>query len=322
MKPLKQCRVLVTPTSYASQDESLKTDLEARVDEVSYNTTGKPLSSEQLQALLPGKDGMIAGLDELDDRALAVAADLKVIARYGVGVNNVDLEAARQRQIAVTITPAANAKAVAELAVTFMLNLLRPVLEAGQQTRRGEWPRFKGASLEGRTVGIYGLGAIGKEVARRLAGFDCELLAFDIQQDNNFAARFDVEYVAGEELLARSDVLTLHVPGNAETVGLVDAAFLQRMKPGAYLVNTARGDLIDEAALVEALASGQLSGAALDVFTQEPPSADSPLLKLDNVILTPHMGSHTDSAVNRMGRMALEECLRVLAGEEPLYRVV
>lgn len=312
----------MTPTSYASRNERLKTDLEAQVAEVVYNTTGKPLSSEQLASLLPGFDGMIAGLDELDDHALAAADALTIIARYGVGVDNVDLASAKRRGITVTNTPGANAKSVAELTVTLVMNLLRPVILASQLTKAGDWPRLNATSLEGKTVGLFGLGAIGKEVARRLAGFDCELLATDIQQDAVFASQHNVTYVPADTLLARSDVLSLHVPGTTETLGIVDAAFLGRMKPGAWLVNTARGDLVNEEELVRALSSGQLAGAALDVFRVEPPRPSSPLLALENVIPTPHMGSHADSAVNTMGRMAMEECLRVLGGLTARYKVV
>ncbi len=213
MKPLKECKVLVTPTSYASQDESLRTNLEEKVREVVYNTTGKPLSSAQLQDLLGDVDGMIAGLDEIDAAALAVASDLKVVARYGVGYNNVDLDAAKKLQVTVTNTPGANAKSVAELSIAFMLILLRPVLLAVNETKAGGWPRFKGFSLEGKTVGLVGCGAIGKETVRRLTGFDCEILANDVVQDDAFSKEYQVSYVALDELLARADIVSLHLPG-------------------------------------------------------------------------------------------------------------
>ena len=148
MKRLTECKVLVTATSYASQDERLRTTMEEKVGEVVYNTTGKPLSSTQLRDLLPAVDGMIAGLDEIDAAALASAPELKVVARYGVGYNNVDLEAARLHQVIVTNTPGANAKSVAELTIALILNLLRPVISAVQKTKEGEWPRFKGISLQ------------------------------------------------------------------------------------------------------------------------------------------------------------------------------
>jgi len=322
MKPLDKCKVLVTPTSYASQDQKLKTDLEELVGDVIYNTTGKPLTSTQLQEVLPGVDGMIAGLDEIDGTAISSAKDLKVIARYGVGYNNVDLEAAKSHGITVTNTPGANSKSVAELSMALILNLLRPVIPCNLQTKEGEWPRYKGFSLEGKSVGLIGLGAIGKEVARRLAGFDCNILAYDVYEDNQFAEENNVRYVSLDDLLAESDVVSLHIPGTPETKKMVNDHFINKMKTGAWLVNTARGDLVDEEALIRGLQSDKLRGAALDVFNEEPMDVGNPLLGMDNVILTPHMGAHADSATNSMGRMALNDCLRVLRGEQPIHRIV
>jgi D-3-phosphoglycerate dehydrogenase len=321
MKDLKDCKILVTPTSYGSQDTVLKTDLEAKVGEVVYNTTGKPLSSQDLQDLLPGIDGMIAGLDELDAAALAVADSLKVIARYGVGYNNVDLEAASEMGITVTNTPGANAVAVAELTVALILDLLRPIVPAVLKTKAGEWPRYKGLSLAGKTVGLLGLGAIGKETAKRLSGFECKLLAYDLYPDEKFAAEYDVQLTLMDEILSSADLISLHLPGTPDTKNIVNDDFLGSMKDGAFLVNTARGDLIDEAALLSALQSGKLRGAALDVYSQEPPAPDNPLLALEQVLATPHMGAHADSATNAMGWMALEECLAVLSGKEAKYKV-
>lgn len=314
--------MLVTPTSYGQHDPSLKTDLEAQVGRVTYNPTGKPLTSAQLAELLPGVDGYIAGLDAIDAAALAAADSLRVIARYGVGVNNVDLEAARRYEIVVTNTPGANARSVAELAVEMILLLARPVLQAAAETRAGGWPRLSGLSLEGKTVGLVGFGAIGRQTARLLGGFDCRVLAVDPVVDAAAAALLNVELVDLDRLLAESDFVSLHAPVLPETRGMVDADFLAGMKPGASLINTSRGELVDEAALYEALTGGRLRGAALDAFAVEPPGAANPLLALPNVIPTPHMGAHTDGATTAMGRMALAECLAVLRGEEPLYRVV
>ncbi len=322
MKPLHACHVLVTPTSYGRFDPRQKTDLETAVGRVTYNTTGKPLTSAQLQALLPDVDGYIAGLDEIDATAVAAAPHLRVIARYGVGINNVDLDAAAARGIIVTNTPGANAASVAELTIALMLNLLRPIQAAAAETRQGGWPRLKGVSLVGKTVGLLGLGAIGKEVARRLAGFDCAVLAYDVAADADFARQHHVTLTTLPELLAQADVLSLHLPVLPATRQMINTDFLQQMKPGAYLINTSRGELVDEAALYEALATGRLAGAALDAFAQEPPGADNPLLALPQVIPTPHMGAHSDDATNAMGRMALADCLAVLRGEEPLYRII
>jgi D-3-phosphoglycerate dehydrogenase len=318
---LKQLRLLVTPTSYGKNDPRLKTDLEALVGEVIYNPTKKPLTSREVAGLLPGVDGYIAGLDAIDREALAAADCLKVIARYGVGVDNVDLEAARAKQIVVTNTPGANSVSVAELALGLMLALGRQIPAAVASVRQGQFPRLNGVSLEGKVVGILGLGAIGKQLARRLAAFDCTILAYDPYPDATFAARLGIACVEMDELLARADFVSLHLPLTPETRGLVGREFLSRVKKGAFLVNTARGEVIDEGALVEALVSGRLAGAGLDAFVKEPPDIDNPLLALPQVIATPHLGAQTDGATNAMGRMAMQDCLAVLRGEPPKYRI-
>jgi D-3-phosphoglycerate dehydrogenase len=319
---LKKCCLLVTPTSYGKHDARLKTELENLVGQVIYNPTGKPLSSAEVARLLPGVDGYIAGLDGIDRAALQCADRLKVIARYGVGVDSVDLQAAQEKNIIVTNTPGANSVSVAELTLALMLALARQIPEAVAATHQGRFPRLSGFSLEGKTIGIVGLGAIGKQLARRLAGFDCRLLAYEPYPDVAFAREYRVELVEMDALLSQSDFVSLHLPVLPETRGMVDARFLARMKKGAYLVNTARGELVDEAALLAALQSGQLKGAALDALAQEPPDPAHPLLALTQVIATPHLGAQTDGSTNSMGWMAFQDCLAVLRGEEPAHRVV
>jgi D-3-phosphoglycerate dehydrogenase len=316
---LKQCRVLVTPTSYGKADRRLKTELETLVGEVIYNTTGKPLSSRDVARLLENMDGYIAGLDQIDRAALEGAGRLKVISRYGVGVDNVDLQAAREKGIVVTNTPGANSASVAELALGLMLALARQIPQADAAARRGEFPRMSGISLEDKTVGILGLGAIGKQLARRLLGFNCRIVAFDPYMDAVFAQSHQVTALPIEEVLGVSDFLSLHLPLTAETRQMVNGSFLRAMKPGAFLVNTARGDLIDEAALADALGSGRLAGAGLDALAVEPPALDNPLLAFSNVILTPHLGAQTDGATANMGWWALNDCLAVLRGEKAQY---
>jgi phosphoglycerate dehydrogenase-like enzyme len=315
-------RILVTPTSYGKYDENLKASLEAQVDEVIYNPTGKPLSSKQVTALLPGIDGYIAGLDEIDRKALRDADKLKVIARYGVGVDSVDLQAAREKGIVVTNTPGANSVSVAELSLGLMLALARQFPEAINAAKSGQFPRLSGISLEGKVVGILGLGGIGKQLARRLAGFDCRILAYDPFPDYGFANMHQVEMLSMEQVIVEADFLSLNMPLLSETQNLVNRDFLRKMKVGAFLINTARGEVIDEQAVLEALQSGQLRGAAVDTFIQEPPDPTNPLLQHPRVIATPHLGAQTDGAVNNMGRMALAELLHVLKGEKPQYRVV
>jgi D-3-phosphoglycerate dehydrogenase len=260
-------------------------------------------------------------LDEITADVIAAGDMLKVISRYGVGVDNVDLKAAKAKGVIVTNTPGANSVSVAELTIGFMLGLARNLTIADAACRKGEWPRLSGTSLEGKTVGILGLGSIGREVAKRLVAFGCKLTAFDPYADKTFAANHRVELTSQDEVLAQADLITLHLPVLAETRGMVNQNFLAKVKKGAFLINTARGELVDETALAEALKSGKLKGAALDAFIKEPPAADNPLLKLPNVMFTPHTGAHTDGATNAMGWGALNDLLAVLRGEKPQYPV-
>ena len=319
---LKECRLLVTPTSYGKNDPRLKLELEAQVGEVIYNPTGKPLSSAEVERLLPGIDGYIAGLDAIDANALRTGDRLKVISRYGVGVDNVDLNAAREKGIIVTNTPGANSVSVAELALGLILALARQIPEAVEAVHQGKWPRYAGVSLEGKTIGILGLGAIGKQLARRLSGFDCNVLAFDPFADAAFAEENHIELNTMEMVLERSDFISLHLPLLPETRNLVNEDFLDRMKKGSFLVNTSRGEVVDETALLRALQSGHLKGAGLDAFTIEPPDPKNPLLALPQVIATPHLGAQTDGATRNMGWFATRDCLAVLKNEAPAFRII
>lgn len=319
---LKDCRLLVTPTSYGKNDSRLKTELEAQFGEVIYNPTGKPLTSDEVASLLPGIDGYIAGLDAIDATAIKTADRLKVISRYGVGVDNVDLVAAREKGIVVTNTPGANSVSVAELALGLMLALARRIPEALEAVHQGKWPRYVGISLEGKTIGVLGLGAIGKQLARRLAGFDCRILAFDPFADVAFAREHQVELTTLDGVIEQADFVSLHLPLLPETRGLVNDVFLSKMKTGSFLINTSRGEVIDEEALFKALQSGHIKGAGLDALTVEPPEPGNPLLTLPQVIATPHLGAQTDGATSNMGWLAMKDCLAVLKSEEPAFRVV
>jgi D-3-phosphoglycerate dehydrogenase len=322
MNELKECRVLVTPTSYGRDDPRLWTELEAAVGEVVHNPTSRPLTAAELVDLLPGCHGYIAGLDYIDRTVLEAAAELKVIARYGAGVDRVDLEAAKEKGIIVTNTPGANTVSVAELTIGLMLAVARNIPLANEATKGGDWPRLRGISLEGKVVGLVGFGAIGKQVARRLHGFDCQIVAYDPVPDEDFARSNNVALRPLAQILSQADVVSLHVPALPATRGMVNAEFLGQMKPGAILINTARGEIVNEADLLAALESGHLRGAGLDAFAIEPPGVDNPLLTLPQVIATPHTGAHTDSATNAMGWGALRDCLAVLSGQKPANRII
>lgn len=318
---IRQCRVLVTPTTYGAYDRQLCNELEATVGEVIYNDRGRPLSSAEVRELLPGCQGYIAGLDRIDGAALESADGLKVIARYGVGVDNVDLEIAASKGIVVTNTPHANASSVAELTIGLLIGLARSIPEAAELVGEGKWPRMRGKSLEGKIIGLMGLGCVGREVARRLQSWDTTVLAHDPYADALTAGALNVQLVEIEELTRESDFISLHMPLTAQTRQMINADFLSRIKPGAFLVNTARGELVDEGAMLDALDSGRLGGAATDVYIEEPPAADSPLRHHPHLIATPHCGAHTDGAANGMGWQSLHDCIAVLRGEAPTYPV-
>lgn len=303
--------VLVTPRSFGRDDPGVCRELERSARVVWEPGAHEP---DRLAALVSGADGWIAGTEPIGEAVLERASRLKVIARYGVGVDNVDVASAARRGIAVTNTPGANAGAVAELVVGLLVALARAIVAADRATRAGDWTLPGGISLEGKVLGLLGFGAVGRAVARRVAGFGMEVIA----HDPLLVAGSEPDGVRAcprAELVACSDFLSLHVPLTADTAGMVDADFLAAMKPGARLVNTARGELVDEAALVAALADGHLAGAALDTLADEPPPADFALATRVDVILTPHLGAHTDHARHEMARRAIDNCLAVLRGE-------
>lgn len=230
------------------------------------------------------------------------AKELRLIGRAGVGVDNIDLPAATRRGIAVVNAPAANTLAAAEHTLALMLSLARHVPAADASVKAGKWERskFMGAELAGKTLGVVGLGRIGREVVKRAASFGMKVVGFDPFVSDAQARESGVEPLSFLELIARADFMTLHVPGGEKTKGMVSAAALAKAKKGIRIVNCARGELIDEAALAEALKSGQVGGAALDVFDAEPLPADSPLRGAPNLILTPHLGASTSEAQSRV----------------------
>jgi D-3-phosphoglycerate dehydrogenase / 2-oxoglutarate reductase len=316
---LRACCVLVTPTTFGMQDPALRSELEQTVGDVRYSPEKRPLTASELASLVNGIDGWIAGLDEIDASVIAAADRLKVIARYGVGFDRVDVAAATRRGIVVANTPGANSAAVAELTIGLMLALARRVCQANQAVRSGQWPRISGVGLAGKTVGLVGFGSIGQEVARRLSAFGCRVLVADPYVSPREVSGCGAILMSLDALLPVSDFVCLHAAATPVTTSMVNESFLQIMKPGAFLVNTARGELIEEAALAQAIESGRLRGAALDCLRKEPPGIDHPLLQLPQVMVTPHTGAHTDEAVNAMGRMALDACLAVLRGERPAH---
>ncbi|MBV9169372.1 MAG: phosphoglycerate dehydrogenase [Chloroflexi bacterium] len=268
---------------------------------------------------LQGVAATLASTEPYTETVLGQASDLKVISRTGVGYDAIDVSAATRHGVLVCTTPGTNHHAVADLALTLILAQSRRLLDAVNLLRGGGWtPQPVGFELRGTTVGVIGTGLIGREVVKRLHGFEPRLLAYDVAQNPELASRYNVEYVSFDQLLSQSDVITLHAPLLPETRGMIDASALAKMRRSAYLVNTARGPLVDEQALADALASGTIAGAALDVMHVEPLPADSPLRQAPNLVLTPHIASSTHQSIDAMKRMAVENAARVLRGEPPL----
>lgn len=283
---------------------------------------GGSLTSDELRTLLPRADALIVGLERLTADLIAVAPRLRVAARTGVGYDGIDLPAARQRGIVVTITPGANHASVAEHVFAFLLALTREVVPNSRAIHEGGWVRRPGMGIRGKTLGLYGLGRIGRAVAVRARAFEMRILAHDLLSPTELDASLGIERVSPDELLAASDVLSLHVPLTDRTRNLVDARFLSAMKPGAYLINTARGGMIVDADLRAALDSGRLAGAGLDVFHQEPPPRDSPLLGAPGLLLSPHVGGVDATAIEEMAESAARSIVELHEGRWPSACVV
>jgi D-3-phosphoglycerate dehydrogenase len=259
---------------------------------------------------------LVRSATQVDAEALAAATNLKVVARAGVGLDNVDVPAATQAGVMVVNAPTSNIVSAAELAVALLLASARNISPAHQALRNGEWKRSKytGVELTDKTVGVVGLGRIGLLVAQRLSAFGVRLVAYDPFVQPARAAQLGVKLMPLDELLRESDFITVHLPKTKDTVGLIDADALKLVKPTVHIINAARGGIVDEQALYEALADGRVAGAGLDVYAKEP-CTDSPLFGLDNVVATPHLGASTDEAQEKAGIAVAKSVRQALAGE-------
>lgn len=304
-------KLLVTPRSVTSSGHPALDDLRAAGYEVVFCTPGQQPSEEELIGLLPGCVGYLAGVEKVGARTLQAAGDLKVISRNGTGVNNIDLDAARQRNIRVCRAEGANARGVAELTVGLLLGLARSIPASDRDMKNGEWQRHKGTELAGKTLGLVGCGKIGREVSRIGLGIGMDVLAYDVQPDATFCPGPGFRFAPLDEVLRQADFLSLHCPPAADGKPVIDRRALLRMKPGAYLVNTARHELVDVDALDQQLETGHVAGAALDVFDVEPPT-DHALVHDNRVIATPHVGAFTKESVDRAVQASVDNLLGAL----------
>jgi phosphoglycerate dehydrogenase-like enzyme len=314
-------RVLVGPTTLSGRDGPHLEHLRSSGFETVFPNVPHQMSEEDLLRELAGKTASLAGSEPYTRRVIEACKDLRVIARAGVGYDAVDIAAATEHGVAVTITPGTNHETVAEHVFALLLGLAKEIVRQDGDTKAGKWRRQQTLAVRNRTLGIVGLGRIGKAVAERAAAFNMKLLAYEPFPDRAFAARWKIELCAIERVLAESDWVTLHLPLMPETKHVINKKTLALMKPTAFLINTARGGLVCEADLLEALTSGKLAGAGLDVFEVEP-CRSNPLFKLDNVVLTPHTAGVDSQSVIDMAVLAARAIVMIHRGEWPAELIV
>ena len=311
---------MVSPEQWGACDPLSKTMLEDAGVKIIRNKQKRLLVEDEMKELIKGCDVAICGAEPMSAAVMDQAPELRFIARCAVGLDSIDLNAARSRNIGVSYVPGANADAVAELTVSHILTLIRGVQQGDRLMREGTWFRVLGRSLEELTVGIIGMGRIGRRTAKLLSNFGAKIIANDINPDETINSQLRVEWVSKQRLINESDIICLHVPKTPQTINIISKEELSQMKNDAFLINTARGGLVDESALYESLNNGDIAGAGLDVYDQEP-YLGGPLSKLQNVIMTCHMGANTKVSRARMEIQAAE-CLLAFLNNDHIPRIV
>ena len=306
-------KILVTPRSFGKTDPEAFAILAEAGLEVSVNDSGGILHADQMKERLADCDGVVLGVDPLNADVLAGAPKLKAVAKYGVGVDNIDLAECERRGIKVSRTVGANSDAVADYAFAMMMAIARRVVFIDKQCRARDWSKVTSLDMSGKTLGLLGTGAIGKGVAARAKGFSMRVLAHDVFWDGKWADAHGVEQAAPETIYREADFISLHLPLTDETRGMIGANELAEMKKTTVLVNTARGGIVDEDALLDALKNKRIYGAGVDAFMEEPP-ANPDWYGLDNLVMGSHAGASTVGAVENMGRMAARNIVKDLLG--------
>jgi len=314
-------KVMITATSFSEVSREPEDRLVAAGYELVHNPYGRPMTPEELRPLLKGIDAVAAGVDQWFPPAFDEADRLKVLARHGAGMDCVDVAECTKHGIVVANIPGANAEAVADMSFALMLAVARHVPEGERTTKAGQWINTYGVDVYGATLGLFGMGRIGKGVARRGRGFNMRILAYDPYFDERFAAEVGVERAASlEQVMREADFVSIHAPLSDQTRKIINADRIGLMKPTAVLVNTARGAIIDEEALADALEAGRIFGAGLDVYATEPPT-QSRLLKCQRAVTMPHNSSNTPGALRAMGDGVVDAIIAVFEGRRPQYCV-
>lgn len=296
-------KIKATSSSF-SKHPKLRAALLADFPGAVLNDDGHKFTKDDIADFLKDADGVVLGLEPVDDKVLAACPNIKIISKFGVGLDNLDVEACKKRGIAVGWTGGVNKRSVAEMDLCFMLALARNLYERSQDLKGGTWNKDGGFQLSGKTVGVIGLGYTGSEIIKILQPFNCRILGNDIIDKSDFCHEFNVEHVEKDIMLKEADFITLHTPLTDLTHHLINRKTLTQMKPGAFVINTARGPLVNGEDLKHALINKVIAGAALDVFEEEPPT-DMEFLGLHNFFCTPHIGGNADEAVMAMGMSAI-----------------
>ena len=314
-------RILITTTSYHDNPGEHHELLAQAGFEIDW--ARGPLPEERMLEIVGDVDGIICGDDAITRAVLEKAMPkLRVLSKYGIGVDKIDVEAATEFGLPVLYTPGVNHTTVAEHTFGLLLAITKHIVEEANHTAAGRWERITGNEIMGKTLGIIGLGRIGKEVAIRGKAFGLNLLGYDIFWDDDFAREYDVERVEDlADILKASDIVTLHTNLTPETRHLINAERLTLMKDGVIILNCARGELVETAALAEALENGKVGAYGTDVLDQEPPPPNHPLLGAKNCLITPHVASRTSESVHRQACMATRNLILALSGEKPLAQV-
>jgi len=298
-------RSLVIASRSFSKHPVLRKEVLKRYPDAKFNDEGLSLNGESLIEFLDGYEMAITALEKIDDSILKLLPNLKVIGKYGVGLDMIDLHAMKRHSVNLGWTGGVNKRSVSELVISYSIALLHRTIFANAEVRKGKWYQVKGRQLSDCTVGIIGCGHIGKDLVELLQPFNCKILANDVLDFKDFYKKYEVTSVGLEELIRKSDIVTLHLPLDKSTQNILDSDKLSLLKNDAVLINLARGGLIDEVALKELLNNNKIAGAALDVFGVEPP-VDPSFATMDNVLITPHIGGSTEEAILAMGMAAIE----------------
>ena len=303
-------KIFISPTTFGQFSFDPINKLQKEGHELSFNELGRKLNNDELEDIVPHYDGIIAGTENYNRIIINKSKSLKVISRLGVGLDNIDLEYAKEKNIKIFKTQTTPAQSVVELTLGLMIDLARKISKQNENLKSGNWEKEMGFLLNGKTLGIIGLGIIGKSLVKLVQGLNFKLLAFDILHDSKFAKVNNVKYCELNDLLKYSDIISIHLNLNDKTNNIINKNRLQLLKKDSIIINTSRGEIIDEKALYYLLKNRKIAGAALDVFNNEPYSG--PLNTLDNVILTPHIGAYAKELRIKMEMEAVENLLRGL----------